>query len=363
MPKSRLRIGGTACPTGRVTDTRLEVSQRITGEPLSVPIRVVRAAHNPTAPTVFVSAVIHGDELNGMGIVHELMFTRNIKLKRGTVIFIPVVNVFGFEGSERYMPDRRDLNRGFPGSPTGSLTSRIAHVLFREVISKCDYGIDLHTAAAPRTNFPNVRGDMTDPAVRRLACAFGCELMVNGKGPVGSLRREATRAGCPTIILEAGEPGKIEPGILETGVRGVLNVLKELDMVEGEPTRPIYQSRVDKATWVRAENGGILRFHVAPGEPVECGQAIATTTGVFGRDLSVLTSPVAGIVLGMTTLPTLKPGEPVCHIAVPRTSMNRIRRSLHRAPQDSLAQRLRDDLATNISISDQEVDWATPPTE
>lgn len=257
------------------------------------------------------------------------------------------------------MPDRRDLNRCFPGSPTGSLTSRVARILFDQVVSRCNCGIDLHTAAASRTNFPNVRGDQSHPMVRRLAKAFGCELIVDSKGPVGSLRREATKSGCPTIILEAGEPRKIEPGILEIGTRGVHNTLKELGMLAGQPARPVYQTRVRKSTWVRSQVGGLLRFHVSPGELVEAGQPIATNASVFGQEQNVLLSPVDGIVLGMTTLPTVKPGEPVCHIAIPRKSLHLVRAALAGLPGHSLSQRLRDDLATNISVSEHEGDWAS----
>ena len=239
------------------------------------------------------------------------------------------------------MPDRRDLNRCFPGSQSGSLTSRVANIIFEQILRRCDYGIDLHTAAGSRTNFPNVRGDLTNPEVLLLAKAFGCELMVNGSGPVGSLRREATKAGCPTIILEAGEPCKIEPGILEIGVRGVHNVLKELKMIPGDLIRPAYQTRISKSLWIRSEVGGILRFHVTPGDLVTKGDAIATNASVFGREQNVLASPVDGIVLGMTTLPLVKPGEPVCHIAVPGRSLKAIRKTLAAIPGKHLSHRLR----------------------
>ena len=272
------------------------------------------------------------------------------------LILVPVVNIFGFESQDRYMPDRRDLNRCFPGSQSGSLTSRMASVLFEQIIRKCDYGIDLHTAASSRTNFPNVRGDLSNPGVQRLAKAFGCELMVNGNGPVGSLRREATKAECPTIILEAGEPCKIEPGILEIGVRGVHNVLKELKMIPGDLIRPAYQTRISKSLWVRSEVGGILRFHVTPGDLVTKGDAIATNASVFGREQNVLASPVDGIVLGMTTLPLVKPGEPVCHIAVPGRSLKAIRKTLADTSDRSLSHRLRDDLATNMAVSGRDGD-------
>jgi len=333
---------------GETRDIRLAVSERYTGDPVSLPVRVIRARR--PGPTLFVTAGVHGDELNGVGVLHELAFGPPLRLSRGTLIFVLVANVFGFENQARYMPDRRDLNRCFPGTKSGSLSSRLAFRLFNEIVRQSDYGIDLHSAAAPRMNFPNVRGDLKIPAVRRLAKAFGCELIVHGKGPQGSLRQEATKAGCPTILLEAGETCKIEPGVLEIGVRGVQNVLKVLQMMQGEPVLPAHQSLIDKATWVRAQEGGILRYHVSPGAEVETGQALATTVSVFGQEQNVLNSPVDGIVLGMTSLPTVKPGEPVCHIAIPRKLRSEVK-----IRSDRLHRRVQRDLATSISVSEREV--------
>lgn len=360
-PSAPLTIAGHRIAKGRTVDIKLKVSERYTGDPISLPIRVIRS--KKPGPTVFVTAAIHGEELNGVGVIHELMYDEPLPIKSGTLMLVPVVNIFGFETQSRYMPDRRDLNRSFPGSPTGSLTSRVAHIVFNEIVKRCDYGIDLHTAAAGRTNFPNVRGDLNIPGVARLAKAFGCELMVHGKGPEGSFRREAVRSGCSTIILEAGEPLKIEPSVLEVGMRGVRNVLIELGMLDGKPTRPAYQTRIDKSTWIRAEVGGILRFHVSPGQIVSEGQPIATNASVIGADRNVLYSPSDGIVLGMTTLPTVKPGEPVCHLAIPKTSLRRIAKKIDALADSHLGARVRTDLATSISIVEREAEPASSAVE
>jgi len=245
-------------------------------------------------------------------------------------MLIPMVNVFGFESHDRYLPDRRDLNRNFPGSPTGSLASRIAHTLMQHLVQQCQWGIDFHSAAQRRINHPNVRGKLTDSRVRRLAEAFGCELVVSGAGPVGSFRREACKAGCATILLEAGEPLKVEQDVLSVGVTGVRNALIALGMAEGEPVRPRIQIRVRKTTWVRAQVGGILRFHVRPGDLVDTGQPIATNYTIFGKDPTELTSPVDGVVMGLTTIPLVKPGEPICHIAIPTRQLATIRKATAR---------------------------------
>lgn len=343
------KLDGETVPPGQTREVRLKVSESYTGAPIELPIRVQRARR--PGPAVFVSAAIHGNEINGVGIVHELMDERPLDLVAGTLILLPVVNVFGVEYQDRYMPDGRDLNRNFPGSANGSLARRVAHLIFRQVVQQCDYGIDLHSAADQRVNFPNIRGDFSNPGVERLGRAFGCELLVNGKGPEGSLRREACAAGCPTIILEAGEPRKIEPRVLEIGYRGVRNVLIELGMVEGELHHPAYQTRVEKTKWVRAQVGGILRFHIAPGSVVEKGEPVATNTSLYGREKSVLVSPVDGVVLGMTTLPTVKPGEPVCHVAVPDMPIDEVRDALASRGKRSLHERIQRDLATNVHVT------------
>lgn len=350
MPKRPpFKLDGEVVPPGETREVRLKISESYTGAPVEMPLRVTRA--KKPGPTVFVSAAVHGNELNGTGIVHELMYERELPLIAGTLVLMPVVNVFGVEYQDRYMPDRRDLNRNFPGTKSGSLTRRVAYLLFNNVVKHCDFGIDLHSASEQRVNFPNIRGDLSYAGVRRIAQAFGCELIVNGKGPEGSLRREACKAGCPTVILEAGEPSKIEPRVLEIGYRGVRNVLVSLGMVAGEASQPAYQTRIDKTTWVRAKVGGILRFHVAPGSVVEKGQPIASNTSVFGREQSVLTAPLDGIVLGMTTLPTVKPGEPVCHLAVPGIGVAKVREALADRTRESLHHKIERDLATNLRVT------------
>lgn len=340
-------IAGVPVRRGETKDVRLKVSETYTGDEVAIPIRVMRA--KKPGPVIFISAAVHGDELNGTGIIHELLYSYPVQLLCGTLLLIPVVNVLGFEHQERYLPDRRDLNRCFPGLTSGSLTSRVAYIFMREIIQKCDFGIDLHTAATYRTNFPNVRGDLSLPGVKRLADAFGCELIVDGKGPIGSLRREACKAGCPTIILEAGEPFKLEPSILETGVRGIRNVLIDLGMVAGEIQKPPYQAHIRKTTWVRAEVGGIIRFHVSLGELVETGQPIASNFSILGEQQNTLMSPVDGVVLGLTTMPAIKPGEPVCHFAIISGRLKAIRQAIGQMGPHHLHRRVRDDLATNIT--------------
>jgi len=346
-----LRIGGIAVRRGEVRDILLSISDTYVGGTVSLPVRVIRAPK--AGPRVFLTSAVHGDEINGTGILRELMYNQMPDLKAGSLICVPVVNVFGFETRVRYMPDRRDLNRCFPGSAHGSHASRVAETVFREIISQSDVGIDLHSAAAHRVNFPNIRADLGRKDVATLAKAFGCEVIVEGKGPVGSLRRAACEAGCPTIVLEAGQVGRIEPFAVECGVRGIRNVLRHLGMI-GESEAPVQkQLLLRKTKWVRAEVGGLLRFHVAPGDLVTGGQPLATNEGVFGKARTTLISPGDAIVLSMTTHPAVKPGEPVCHLGyVAPATLKQFQKAISLTPPDDLFHRTRRDLASAIVVSD-----------
>lgn len=339
---------GVTIAPGESRDVKLAISESYSGMTIRIPIHIRRAVE--PGPVVFVTAALHGDEINGTGAVRMLVQDEELQLKKGSVILVPVLNLLAFDRHSRYLPDRRDLNRCFPGSKAGSLASRMARTIFDEIVARSDFGIDLHTASVRRTNFPNARADLSNPDARRLAEAFGCEAILNGKGPKGAFRREACRDGCPTVIMEGGEVWKVEPGIVDTAVRGVKNVLKELDMLDGEPDRPDYQVIVERTRWVRAESGGFLQFHVQPGEIVEQGQPLATNTNLLGHEQNTLESPFAGIVLGMTTLPAVSPGEPICHIGqlpadTAPTSLRKLRRK-----DEAFEEQVLDQLASNVMV-------------
>jgi hypothetical protein len=352
---SDFEFGGVHVGPGERRDINVLVSQRSSGSPVFAPAHVWRA-DNP-GPTLLVTGTVHGDEINGAGIVRRLIDSSILRLTAGTLVLVPVVNVLGFERNSRYMPDRRDLNRAFPGSPNGSLTARYAHAVFHEMILKCDWCIDLHSAASQRTNYPNVRVDLKNTGAADLALAFGCELVINGQGPEGSFRRAACAAGVPTIILEAGEVSKIEPSVEETGARGVHNALIHLGMSEGTPAKPPYQAQIHKTVWVRAANGGVLRFHAGPGDVVDRDQPLATNTDLLGRPLNVIESPAAGVLLGMTTLPAVAPGDPVAHLAIPEGGVDSIRKALKKAQTkhgSAHHEMVRDHLSTNVVVDEWE---------
>jgi len=343
--------GKTTVKPGEKKRIRLEVGESYTGLSVRLPLLVWRGKE--PGPVVFISSAIHGDEINGTGTIRELINHPGFTLKKGTLILLPVVNIIGFERHSRYMPDRRDLNRAFPGSENGSLTSRLANLVYTEIISRCDYGIDLHTAAVRRTNFPNVRANMENRDCRKMAMAFGCEIIVNQDGPEGSFRKCATEAGCPTIILEAGEVWKVESTYLETALRGITNCLSMLGMTNKSPEpcpKPIV---IEKTQWVRAGAGGFLQFHVSPGEFVSKDQLLASNAGLLGLEQESIYAPYSGLIIGMSTMPAVSPGDPVLHIAkLQPQEKKRLEKALDAQDDDSLEIRLRDDLATNLHITD-----------
>ncbi len=354
--KGTFEIAGERIALGESRDLSLAVTQSFSGTDVSIPLRVVRGAE--PGPVLLLTAAVHGDELNGTGIIREIILTPPCELTAGTLVLVPVVNILGYERNTRYVPDRRDLNRCFPGAVDGSLASRMAYAVFHGLVMRCDYLIDLHTAAVGRTNFPNIRADLSIPEARRIARAFGCPLVVDRPGTRGTLRRAANLASRPAIVLEAGEVSKVEPAVVEMGLRGVRNVLIELDMAVGERVPPAYQARVDRSIWLRSDAGGLLRFHAAPGEVVEKDQPVATCTTLLGAESGIVRAPEDGVIMGLTTLPSVKPGDPVCHLGIPRRGIATIRRALRRLPDESLHERMLGDLASSVVIDEPDDEWA-----
>jgi predicted deacylase len=220
------------------------------------------------------------------------------------------------------------LNRFFPGKRDGNNAERIAYRLFHEIVLKCDFGIDLHTAALGRLNLPHVRGDMKHPRVRHLARSFGATVLVNQVGVRGSLRREATEAGVPTILFEAGETGKFSPKVSLQGLHGVLNVLAAMEMWSEKTERPPFQVIVKQSEWIRAEKGGILDLSVKPGELIYKGDQLGSILNPFGKTVTRIRAPSTGIVIGVTTAPITVPGTGVAHIARLKKTLSLVERSL-----------------------------------
>lgn len=310
-----LAIGGTHIRPGTRTTIDLPVADLYTHAALTMPVHVVRGRRS--GPTVFLSAALHGDELNGVEIIRRMLKLAALRSLRGTLIAVPIVNVHGFLRHSRYLPDRRDLNRSFPGSEHGSVASRLAHVFGKEILERCDYGIDLHTGAIHRPNLPQIRANLDDPETRRLAEAFGCPLMVNAALREGSLREYAYACGVPLLLYEAGEALRFDEFSIRAGVRGVTGVLRELRMLPLRGRRKPASPPVIAldSNWVRAPESGILRSVVNLGARVVKGQTLAVIADPFGeREIEVITDH-AGVVIGRSNLPLAHAGDALYHVA------------------------------------------------
>lgn len=309
-----IRMEGRDIAPGEAVELRLEVSEFYTADPLYVPVTVVRGLR--PGPTLFLTAAVHGDELNGVAVIRDLLIDHDLSGLSGCLIAVPVVNVPGFLNQSRALPDGRDLNRSFPGSAEGSFTARLAHRVFQDIVRQSDFGLDLHTASGDRTNFPHLRADLEDPGVAELAEAFGNPLVMHGVGPPGALRRVAGKAGVPTVVYEAGSARIFERRFIDAGLSGVLNVLRHLAMLPDAPScPPPFRLEIHKSLWLRARAGGILDLRVVIGQAVRRGQVVSVNTNPFGRERSQLTSPAGGIVIGLTRSPLVHPGDAVCHLA------------------------------------------------
>lgn len=324
-------ISGIKVMAGETREIYLKVSESYLSSSIQIPVTVIRGRR--PGPTAFVTAAIHGDEINGVDIVRRLIFDIDHEKLSGTLIAIPVVNIPGFLTQSRYLPYHRDLNRYFPGRKKGNNAERIAWKLFKEVVSQCDFGIDLHTASMGRLNLPHIRGDMSHPRVRKLARAFGAAILVDNRGVEGSMRREATDSGVPTILFEAGETGKFSQKVSIAGFKGVLNVLYEMGMWEEKPTRkykPPFQVIIKNSAWVRAKKGGILDLSVGPGDLIYKGDPIGSILNPFGKTVIELRSAMTGIVIGVTRAPLAIPGTAIIHVAQLKKTLKRVERSIRR---------------------------------
>ena len=323
------RFAGNLVPPGEKREIYLKVAETFLSTSQAIPVTVIHGAE--PGPVGFVTAAVHGDEINGTDIVRRLILELDPLLLKGTLIAVPVVNIPGFLEQSRYLPYHRDLNRFFPGKKKGNNAERIAHKVFSEIIQKCDFGVDLHTASHGRLNLPHIRGDLGKARVRELSRAFGSTVIVNSAGLEGSLRRSATDSGVPTILFEAGETGKFSRSVSLAGLRGVLSMLEAMGMwkvSEKGRRKPPFQVIVQQSEWIRTEKGGILDLAIRPGDVVYQDDIIGEILNPFGRTVTELHAPLTGIVLGISRAPLTIPGAGVVHIARLKKTLARVERSV-----------------------------------
>lgn len=314
-----LTIAGTQVHLGQSQIIEVPLPDLYMHTSLSMPVEVIRGHKH--GPILFVSAAVHGDEINGVEIIRRLVRNHTVlRGLKGTLITIPVVNVYGFINQTRYLPDRRDLNRCFPGSDQGSLAGRLANAFMTEVTSKCTHGIDLHTAAIHRDNLPQIRADLSNPLVEQMAHAFHAPVIVNSNLIEGSLRHASMAFDVPVIVYEAGEALRFNELAIRAGVKGVIGVMRSLGMLPArskakKSARTPFVAR--SSAWVRAPQSGIFRMIVAMGTHVNKGDLLGMVAAPYGAENSekpVLAS-YSGVVIGRTNLPLVNEGEALFHIA------------------------------------------------
>jgi predicted deacylase len=322
MPvRPAFEIGDEMIAAGSRRTVDLPVSVLSDHTPVTMSVHVVHGKR--PGPTVFVSSGIHGDEVIGVEIVRRLLRVSNLSSLRGTLVVIPIVNAFGFINHSRYLPDRRDLNRCFPGSAGGSLAARLAHLFLTEIVMRCDLGIDLHSAAVHRTNLPQIRVSRDNARTMELARVFGAPVVLTSPLREGSLRGAAKECGVDVLLFEAGEGLRFDEMAVRAGVAGILRVMRHLDML---PAKGIARAKATplicaSSKWLRAPAGGLLRMFKAEGDVVATGEALAAVCDPFGEQEAVILAPFSGIIVGRAVLPIVNEGDAVFHLAAVKSNI------------------------------------------
>ncbi|MFA0811337.1 succinylglutamate desuccinylase/aspartoacylase family protein [Microbulbifer epialgicus] len=327
-----LRLLGAEVPPATSTRLAWSPSQHFEGVYSPTAVLVVNGAK--PGPVLCLTAAVHGDELNGVETVRRVMYDLDAEQLNGAVIGVPIVNLQGFHRSSRYLTDRRDLNRHFPGDPNGSSASRIANSFFHEVISHCDAVVDLHTGSFYRTNLPQLRGDLSNPKIVKMTKGFGSTVVLHSAGAKGTLRRAAVEAGIPTVTLEAGAPMVLDERSVSHSVKGIRTLLNQLGMVSkfrlwGDP-EPVYYN----STWQRSSTGGIIFSEVQLGEFVRKGDLLGTVTNPITNVRTEIRSEHNGRVLGMALDQVVQPGFAAYHIGIqaPQEQISKPQEVISEAP-------------------------------
>ena len=310
-----LQIGEVEVRPGQRVTIDLPVTRLHTHIETTMPVQVIHSTR--PGPRLFISAVVHGDEINGVEIIRRLLKLKLLNQLSGTLMVVPVVNAFGFIGRSRYLPDRRDLNRIFPGSPTGSLAARLADLFMREIVANATHGIDLHTGSNHRTNLPQVRAYLNDFETERLARAFGAPVILNANLQAGSLRQAAVTKGVCTLLYEGGEALRFDELAIRTGVRGIVAVMRAIKMLPTNPRSKLILEPVvaRRRRWIRAPGSGVLRTAVTLGARVAKGEVLGSIADPFGENEIDVRSSISGIVIGRINMPLVNEGEALFHVA------------------------------------------------
>ncbi len=315
MVRAAFEICGHSIAAGTRKTIDIPLGALSNHTPMSLPVHVIHGRRD--GPTLFVSAAIHGDEVQGVEVIRRLIQGTALRSLMGTVMLIPIVNGYGFISHTRYLPDRRDLNRSFPGAPGGSLAGRLAHIFMTEIVHRSDVGLDLHTGALHRTNLPQIRADIEEEGCLELAHAFGAPVILHSNLRDGSLRGAAQEAGVNVLLYEAGEALRFDEFAIRAGVKGVLGVMKHLGMLSAKSGKARKTKSVISRSshWLRAAEGGIFRATRTIGDSVEKDQVIGAIADPFGEADTEITARSAGIIIGRTNVPVVNQGDALFHVA------------------------------------------------
>lgn len=308
-------LGGESIAPGTQADVGIPITTMATGYSSQLAVRVLHGAK--PGPCVFVSGAIHGDEIAGTAIIQRIANFLSPEELTGTIMLVPVANIFGFLSHTRYLPDRRDLNRSFPGNASGSLAGQVAHVFFSEVVSRASLGIDIHTAAVHRYNLPQIRIAAGNKNLVELAMAFGAPVIIESPLRDGSLRSLAAKENVEMLLMETGEALRFDRLSIETGVAGIQRVLAHLGMIDADDglTEVGIPARSNKTQWVRSPRGGVTHRVRKSGDAVRKGDLLAAVAGLFGEEPLEIISPIDGIIISHATLPVVHQGDALFHIA------------------------------------------------
>jgi hypothetical protein len=301
--------------------TRLPIARLPTGGDLSLPLTIV---HGPApGPTLAVTAAIHGDELNGALAINQLLGYLDATRFRGTLLALPIINPLGLLNHSRYLPDRRDLNRCFPGSKRGSLGSRIAHTLTTLVLDRADVVIDLHTGSLGRCNLPQLRCNLEDARARKLAHVFGTPVVVHAGLRDGSLRAVCADHGRPALVYEGGEALRSDRDAVAAARRGLLNVMGHMHMVERSDIEPVAQPPPKvrfyaESQWQRAPRSGFCQLEIELGQRVKVGEHIGTIHNPADATHYNVLSDMKGLVIGRLMTSLVNRGDALVHVATRR---------------------------------------------
>ncbi|MDX1302962.1 succinylglutamate desuccinylase/aspartoacylase family protein [Photobacterium sp.] len=315
VKRRSITIAGVTVNPGQRQKVYLDVAKLYTHTSLELVIEVIHGRRD--GPVLLVSAAIHGDELNGVEICRQLLKHHSLDRIRGTLVVVPVVNIFGFIHRSRYLPDRRDLNRCFPGTPSGSVGGRAAYLFRTEIMNHCTHAIDLHTGAVHRSNLPQIRANLDNQVAELMALNFGAPVVIDSKVRDGSLRECADKQGIPIILYEAGEALRFDMHSIKAGIRGVINVMRCLDMLPKTTHSKKKASPViaRASYWIRAEHDGTCLFIARLGQRVKKGDVLALISSPFSQNDSEVISKTNGIIIGRNNIPLVNEGDALFHIA------------------------------------------------